>query len=171
MSTFPNTRLPWILVVLLVALNITVLTVVWLRPSLADHPPLHGHGEPRRGGLPKELGMNAEETERVRGVQQVHFERMDGYFQQIVRLRHEAFASFGKPEADSVAAMAALDKIGAVQVEAEKERYRHFQEILAFCTPEQAVRFQLLLPDLLAHKRQPEGGFKGPHLGPGPPPR
>jgi Spy/CpxP family protein refolding chaperone len=168
MSTSPNTRLPWLLVALLVALNIVVLTVVWLRPSLADRPPLHGPGGP--GGLPKELGMNAEETERVRIVQQVHFDRMDGYFQQIVALRHEAFALFGKPQADSAAAMAALDRIGAVQAAAEKERYRHFHELLAYCTPAQALRFQNLLPDLLARKRQPEGGLKRPNLAPGPPP-
>jgi Spy/CpxP family protein refolding chaperone len=170
MATTTNSKLPWILVSLLVALNVLVLVLVWFKPPPCPPPhPGGGPGGSPRMGLPHELGMNAAETERVRALQQAHFDEMNGYYQQIVALRREAFAHFGTAEADSVAAMAALDKIGTVQIAAEKERYRHFYEILAYCTPEQAVRFQTLLPELLARKRHPENGLPGPPRGPGRP--
>lgn len=114
--------------------------------------------------------MNEAEAEKVRSIQEAHFGKMDDYYHQIVALRKTAFADFGKPGADSASAMAALNQIGAIQIAAEKERYRHFYEILSFCTPEQAVKFQEILPNILQRKRQPEDGPKGPHPHPGPPP-
>jgi Spy/CpxP family protein refolding chaperone len=162
-----SARLPWILVALLVALNVTVLAVVWFRPAPGQDD--HRHGPPPRGGLPKELGMNQQEADRVHGIQEAHFAKMEGFYKEIVGYRKEAFAQFGKPEADSAAAMAALDKIGLVQVKAEKERYDHFYEILSYCTPAQAKRFQEILPQVLQRKAQPENrpvGVPHPHDGP-----
>jgi hypothetical protein len=174
MSIFTRTRLPWILVALLVALNISVLVVVWLRPStVEDGGPPH----PPKGGLPGELGMNEEERKRVEGIQKEHFERMAGYHDQIVALRKEAFADFGKADMDTIAAMATLARIGAVQVAAERDRFFHFLDVLALCTPVQAERFQEILPQILSRRHQPEnrpphGPHGGPHDGPhgGPPP-
>lgn len=162
-------RLPWILVLLLVALNLTVLAVLWLRPQGCGHPPGRGDGPPHhggpppRGGLPRELGMNAEEMRRVEGIQDMHFQRMEVFRDQIIALRKQAFQDFGEARVDTAAAMAALDSIGAVQVAAEKERFAHFLEILALCTPAQAQRFREILPEVLSRGRQPENHPPGPH--------
>jgi hypothetical protein len=172
MSIFTRTRLPWILATLLLLLNIAVLVVVWLRPGgTEDWRPPH----PPRGGLPGELGMDEEGRKRVEGIQKEHFERMAGYHGQIVALRKEAFRDFGKPGLDTAAAVAALGRIGAVQVAAEKDRFYHFLDVLALCTPEQASRFQEIMPDILSRRHQPENRPPGaPGEGPphhdGPPP-
>ncbi|MEY3442645.1 MAG: hypothetical protein RLZZ519_926 [Bacteroidota bacterium] len=176
MQTATRSRLPWILVTLLVALNITVLALVWLRPPGCNHPmgPRPHGPHPQRGGLAHEIGMSETEALKVEGIQKAHFRKLEDFRDQIIAYRLEAFAKFGMPEADSTAAMAALDKIGQVQIAIEKERYAHFHEVLALCTPEQAKRFQEILPKILSRGPQPEnrpaGRPMGPPSGEGPPP-
>ncbi len=157
----------------MVALNVTVLTLVWFKPPPCPPGPPMGPPPPHGavGGLPGELGMNADQAGKVQQLQDAHFAKMRAFYEQIVAIRKEAFADFGKPEADSAAAAATMAKIGAIQVAAEMERYQHFHDILRFCTAEQATRFQEILPHVLERKRQPEDGPRGPHGGPGHPPR
>ncbi len=173
MSTPSTTRLPWILVTLLVAVNVIVLTLVWFRPPPCAPHPGGGHmgPPPGRGGLAGEIGMNEAEAQGLFALQDAHFERMENYHLEIVALRKEAFAQFGKPEADTAVAMAAFDKIGSVQIAAEKERYKHFHEVLALCNPTQAAKFQEILPRILERKRQPEDGPMPPQFHGGLPPR
>lgn len=176
MQTNTRNRLPWILVTLLVALNITVLALVWLRPSSGEPrfgPPPH-HPHPQRGGLAHEIGMSEAEAQKVEGIQKAHFRKLEDFRDQIIAFRLEAFAEFGRPDADTTLAMATLDKIGQIQIAIEKERYAHFHEVLALCTPEQAKRFQEILPKILSRGPQPEnrpaGRPMGPPPGEGPPP-
>lgn len=171
MSTTTSNRLPWILVTLLVALNVLVLILVWFKPPPPfPPPPRPGEGRPGGpGGLAHELGMNEAETAKFMPLQEAHFAKLDSLQGEIVKSRQAAFAQFGKPGADSTIAMLALEKVGATQFAIEKERYRHFYEVLAICTPEQAIRFQELMPKLLARRNQPENRPPhGPH-GEGPP--
>jgi hypothetical protein len=168
MQSTTRNRLPWILVTLLVALNIAVLTLVWLRPPSSDHrlgPPPHGP-HPPRGGLATEIGMSEDEARRVEVIQKEHFRKLEDFRDQIVAYRLVAFSNFGTQAADSASAMAALDKIGVVQTAIEKERYAHFYEVLALCTPEQAKRFQEILPKILSRSVQPENRPQGRHDGP-----
>lgn len=168
MQTIRRERLPWILVTLIVALNITVLTLVWFRPSGGEHPhPPDGPPRPR-GGLAGEIGMTPEESLKVEEIQRVHFAKMEAFRDEIVRLRLAAFSGFGEANADTVGAMAALEKIGAVQVAAENERYAHFLAVLAMCTPEEATRFKEILPKILARGNHPESRGRMPQDG-GPP--
>ena len=116
------------------------------------------------GGLAKEIGMSQTEAEKIKPLQDAHFAKLDAFQGEIVQLRQEALSEFGKVDADSGAAMAAFDKIGAVQVAMEKERYRHFYEILALCTPEEAQKFQEIMPRLLERRNQPENRPMRPPL-------
>jgi Spy/CpxP family protein refolding chaperone len=168
MSTTTSNRLPWILVTLLVALNFLVLILVWFKPP-PPPPPRPGEGRPGPGGLAREIGMTEPESEKLKPLQEAHFAQLDAYQQEIVKFRQEAFAEFGKPDADSAAAMAALEKVGAAQIAIEKERYRHFYEVLAICTPEEATRFQELMPKLLSRRNQPENDPHRGGRGEGPP--
>lgn len=175
MQNKTRNRLPWILVTLLVVLNVSVLALVWLRPAACGHPPRpHGPDAPR-GGLAGELGMTEEESLRVEVIQKEHFRKLEGYRQQIVAQRLEAFQHFGRPRADSAAARAALAKIGDIQAAIEIERYAHFHDVLALCTPEEARRFQEILPKILSRGHQPEnrplGRPDGPPPSGGHPPR
>ena len=94
MSTTSTTRLPWILVTLLVALNVIVLTLVWFRPPPCPPHPGGNHmgPPPGRGGLAGEIGMNDEEAKGLLALQGPHFEKMEGYHAQIVALRKEGGA-------------------------------------------------------------------------------
>lgn len=180
MQTSGNQRLPWILVTLLVALNLVVLAFVWLRPP--QYPPNFGppqhppHGRPH--GLASEIGLNEDQMDKFMALQKPHFERMDGYRNQMVAARLEAFKDFGKPGQDTAAARSAFLKISQVQAQAEMDRFQHFQDVLALCDPEQAARFIEILPRVLSRPGQPENrppghrGSDGPggHPG-GPPPR
>lgn len=176
MQTATRSRLPWILVTLLVMLNITVLALVWLRPPGCNDrmgPPPH-RPHPLRGGLAHEIGMSEAEAMKVEGIQKEHFRKLEDFRDQIFALRVEAFARFGMPDADTAAALATLDKIGQVQIAIEKERYAHFHQVLALCTAEQAKKFQEILPVILSRGPQPEnrptGRPMGPPAGEGPPP-
>lgn len=167
-------RLPWILVGMLTVLNVAVLATLWLRGD-AGGPPHQGpprhDGPPHHGGLPHEIGMTPEQQERVRPLGEAHFAKLHDIRDQIIALRVQAFADFGKAGEDSAAALDVLRRIGALQVSAEVERYHHFHELLRFCTPEQAVHFQEILPQVLSRKGQPENRDNGPpHGGPGGPP-
>ncbi|MFN8394249.1 MAG: periplasmic heavy metal sensor [Bacteroidia bacterium] len=174
MQTFGNQRLPWILVTLLVALNVLVLVLVWFRPPQQvagfgppPHPP---HGRPH--GLAGEIGLKEEQMEKFMALQKPHFERMDGYRNQIVAARLEAFKEFGKPGQDTAVVKAAFAKIGQAQAQAEMDRYQHFMDVLALCNPEQAAHFIEILPKILSRPNQPENrpmGHHGPD-GPGGPP-
>lgn len=114
--------------------------------------------------LIEELGFNDQQEERFIYLDQEHRREMRRIDDQIRKMKEQLFGSFSDT---TFTASILTKKIGELETDKEEEIYAFFKAVRKICTPDQAIKFDLIIKKAL-HNRGPKGrkGRRRP-----PPPR
>jgi Spy/CpxP family protein refolding chaperone len=149
-----NKLIGWV-IVLLVVLNLSTLTTVWI---LWDR---EGAVEKKEGTdvpvksislMQSELGLSPEQTKTFQDLQAIYLEKSKPLNDKIeankLRIADEIFkASPNEKEVDSLSA-----NIGTLQSRIEVIRFEHFRDFVKVLTPEQKEKLNPILRELYARK-------------------
>jgi len=131
-----SSYLKWIIIVL-VLLNISTLTFVWLNKTSTNHPnhhpphpPKHGKRMDVRGYLEKEIGFNKEQLKQFDISRDKHRKALHTGHDKIRDTKHILLSTL-EPN-DSL-----FNIMGSAQIEIEKAILIHFKEIKEICNEEQ----------------------------------
>ena len=169
-TTVTNNK--WLIGVIFVLLliNLATLGLFWLRK------PAPNGGEPGRNNVfefvSKELQLNSAQTDTYNKLRKEHHEKQVIVLDSLKIAKNEFYALLQRPAISDSVFNTRLDKIGKFQQELDLVNYQHFQQIRAFCTPEQQVKFDKIILEVLQRFSNAQSGRPGfrPHPGKDSPP-
>ncbi len=159
MNYFKEKKFATIAIVVLVILNITTITLLWLgRPSAHHRPP-----------MPKEKVLFDFITHELNfnPVQREAFEKQSEVFRHETRKLHfkidsiqqQLFNTIYNEKSDKLYLDSLSNVIGVLEVEINKMTYDHLVQIKSLCDEGQQVKYKALLNDLLKTLRpKPQDG-------------
>lgn len=184
MSIFNNNRWMTMVVLLLLAANITTLVLLWNRggnDKVAERPvPAQGGGGPFEY-LSRELKLDDQQKEAYAKLRDEHRSRADILEQDIRKAKDDYFGLLKTPGVSDSTLKPYLDRITAKEGELDLYTFHHFQDVRKLCNPQQQQRFDEIIQEALHNMRPgrrgpPPPGAGGPPNGPngmhpqGPPP-
>lgn len=149
---------------LLVVINIATLTTLWV---LKDGPPPRGSNGGAEPFLIKELGLDAQQQEKLYALHRQHEQAVREIRRSDRGARDALFALLQKPNVpDSIISQAAY-KVAAFDSQIQIATFHHFQRLRDLCRDDQKEKFAEILQQVLRMM-----GPKPPGRGEnGPPPR
>lgn len=130
-----------ILILVLLLLNISTVYFLW---SSAKK-----HGRPGKNELVEMLDLEGTAKTKIIAMQEEHFSKKDALIKRSRDLHEELFRSFNDSSKDSTAIAQLIDRIVENQRETEQMTFDYFKEVSEICTPEQRVKLQELIHDVL----------------------
>jgi len=165
-----NKLIKWLIGILLVV-NILTITIIWILVSRDKLPPQFDRvGKPPGGAeqLQKELNLTEAQKKQFEDARKKSFAQADVLFKELNELKTKYFGELQNEKTDTVLVNSLLRKIGAIQIDLEKQRFEHFRYLLSICTAEQKEKFKPILkeflvgkPPRLNDKGKPMPGFPG----------
>lgn len=166
MSIFNTNRWMTIVVLLLLAANITTLALLWTRGAA---PATGKPGPPQHGGpfeyLSRELSFDQQQREDYAVLRDEHRSKAREMEEDIRQAKDDYFALLKQPSVSDSALVPYLDKITSIERELDLLTFHHFQQVRKICTPQQQQRFDDIIQQAL-HSMRPKGpppGGRPPH--------
>jgi Spy/CpxP family protein refolding chaperone len=134
-------RLPWILLMLSIAFNVTFMGGFFHARTVADSSlPEQADEDVVADKVADEMGLSAEQRTKFLSLRH----EMEGTLRDLheaIELAHEEWlAETSKPSPDPEAVAAAQDELTRLQMESRKLRFSSFQQFMGILTPEQRRR-------------------------------
>lgn len=117
-------------------------------------PPLNGMPQPPMH-MVADLNLNETQTEQFIKLWESHFSRMNQIKETAGAWRDSMWMELIAEKPDTSKLNLATMKIGEQQVKLEQEMFRHFSEVKAICTPQQAEAFNKTTREVIQHRRGP----------------
>lgn len=144
---------PWYLVLLLIAMNVGLLAMLWLRPGGRHRPP---------GKIPvaEVLQFDAAQKQALEALQAPHFVLTDSLRGVARTQRDSLFGLLRGGAPDAARADRHLQALTAATGRIEAEIFDHFRQVRLLCKPAQLPLFDGELLDRVGPPRQmpPPGG-------------
>ena len=144
-----NTRFLKIMIAILLLINISTLTFMWLQ-----RPGAHGPKGPA-DFLIKSIGLDADQQSGFARLRESHQRAMRDLRQQNGVVRQRFYDFLATPQVDSTQWQSLADSIAASQKRMEMTTFRHFQTVRALCRPEQQPRFDAVIGEALHNMPPP----------------
>ena len=142
-----NQRVLKILLVVLVILNITTLSYMWInKQGMGDHPP---HRPDVFAYLCKELQFTEQQQRQYEDLRDEHHRSIERFQQKAAMFREHFFDLIHTSSPDSALVKQLADSIASTQQKIELATFYHFQKVRAICTPEQQKKFDEVIQDAL----------------------
>mgnify|MGYP003683649457 CR=1 FL=1 len=165
MSIFKQPKLPWILAIAMLVINIVLIGFIWFAG-----PPKHPRGGPdieRTVALFKaDLDLDAAQTAQVRQMFTAHFDEMKLMHDSLQAMIKNSLLGIGKAKPLDSSVKLDFGPIGELSRQLHAAKYQHFSDIRELCNADQKEKFDAMLPKLI-HRQGKRPGHKGPP----PPPR
>lgn len=151
-------------VVLLMIVNVAVLIAL----ILSHHKPVDHRGTPA-DYLIKELGLNAEQQKRLKGLADQHHQQAETIMVKIKDARDSLFGLLQQPTISDSTKNAAADNVAKNLEQLDLLTFDHFKQVRAICTPDQQKKFDKIIQDVLrmiaegapqGHRPPPPRGFE-----------
>jgi len=157
MSYFNRNKWTAIAFLVLIALNIITLSTLWIMHEREAERP-NGKQPALVDFLVKELGLDSAQKKKLIVLQDEHRQQMQA-IRRYNRDAKNAFFDLLQQEDLSDTALATAAK-EAVRYDAETDMltFRHFQQIRALCNPEQKVKFESVIRQVLRMMAPPPPG-------------
>jgi Spy/CpxP family protein refolding chaperone len=107
--------------------------------------------QPTKGYLAKELQLTKEQDAEFNKMKEEFFKRMKPLWAEIRMTKDSLFRQMNNPAMDDSAIDAFTERIAAKNRIADELMFRHFRELRKQCTPEQQLKFDTLIPQMLTH--------------------
>lgn len=143
MNLFKNRILIGAVIFLMVA-NVALMATIWLRQ--APHRPERGSPADY---LVKELGLNAQQQAKLRGLAEQHHKQSEEIREQIKEARHNLFGLLAEPGVNDSMKKAAADEVARHLEELDLLTFDHFQQVRAICDPQQQKKFDEIIEEVL----------------------
>jgi len=170
MDIFKEKRYLWTAIIILVLMNLTALTILWLgRPE--GRGPQGGPQDPGADKmriqqmLKKELGFDLTQTEQYLKMRHEHREKSRHLEMEIRELKKEMFDEVLQENPQPVLSDSLLKLVQEKQAYLEQLTFQHFLDLKKLCKPEQQDKLKLLMRELF-RQNSPRGMDSD-----GPPPR
>lgn len=169
MALLEKKKFVLILLVLMIVLNLALLGWIWFGPD--------GHRGPGKGRardfLIRELKLDAAQQKQYDVLIEKHHADLRPVQDEMRHTRDSLFDQLASATPDTAIAHRLETKIGTLQAKMERITFEHFQQVRAFCRPDQQKDFDRVIRDALRMMAPPQGPppKDGPHDGPpdGPP--
>jgi len=102
--------------------------------------------------MKRELSLSDEQFEQYIKLKDINIEKSGFLMQEIGNRKKLIFKEFCKEIQDTLALKQMADEIGSLHAQMQQETLRHFQAIEKMLTPEQFVKFKLMLCDMSNRK-------------------
>lgn len=171
MNNLLNNKWAWAVVILII-LNFASIGFMWAtlckrehemrhdhRQHMGQHPGglMHkGHGGNKgdRDFLAHALSLTPEQKISFKKLKAEHITAMEISRKEMTALRKEVIQNLGKTEAE---VEPVFQKIAALEMQNQKDAFKHFSEMYALCTDSQKVLLKEKLSNIISHSR-PDGG-------------
>lgn len=164
MDIFTKKRFTFWTIVLLVILNISTISMLWLNQNRRIGASSQIR-EPRQDQrtlqfLQKELNLTDAQIRHYDQLSLAHAQRARGITDDIRRLKQEMMNEIFNNEPDTIKALEIADLIGKKQTELEQITLKHFLDLKELCGTEQIGKLQGLVDEFF--RRNPPPGLEAP---------
>lgn len=155
-----SSRYKW-LVFLLVVLLATNFTLLYLyvkkdggkspnntsaqSPANTDRP----HGSKTAELLQNEVGFSEEQVQQYFQLREAHWKNMRPYFESMRSAKDSFYSLLRQDSISSSDIKMAATRIGLRQQDIDMATMKHFQEVKKLCTPEQKIRFDAFVKEVI----------------------
>lgn len=155
-----NKLLTWLVALLLVA-NIATITMFWLDKNRQN---VRSKGTPA-AFLIKSLNLDSNQQAQLDVLRKAHRSAVQP-LRNLVKESKDAFFDLLKESiiSDSVKQLAAK-KISVLTEEIDLVTFNHFLKVRAICRPDQQLKFDVIIDEVINMMGQPQGGQIGPPPG------
>ena len=136
-----TTKFYKLVIVVLILVNLTTLFFLWKGPRRPKHP--------ERNELVEMLDLSGNAKTKILALQDDHFKKKDALIKRSRNLHESLFKSFNDESKDSTDIKRLIDEIVENQRETEQMTFDYFKVVNALCTPDQQIRLQELIHDVL----------------------
>ena len=148
MNLFTSKRLITAAFVLLVLLNVTLLSALWLQKSQRPELLSGGHPFNHEGFFTRHLDLSESQTINFEKLRQEHFLKVRPEMEAIAPLKKQLVDESLKDMPDTKKTDSLVAAIGLHQAAIERELLLHFHQLSKLCTPEQRSRLKTVLENM-----------------------
>jgi len=172
MDIFKQNRYLWIAIIILLVMNLTALSLLWLgRPEVRRLPngPKNPVEEKRRIEylLQKELGFDKNQTEQYLRLHREHRNQMRLLNREITEIKRQMFDEVLAENPQTELSDSLLKMAQGKQAKVEKLTFQHFLTLKKLCKPEQQDNLKILMHEIF-RPNPPQG--RDDNSPPSPPP-
>ncbi|NMW21310.1 MAG: periplasmic heavy metal sensor [Chlorobiaceae bacterium] len=161
MNFLTSKRLITTAFVLLVLLNGTLLTMLWLQNTHRAEGMHGGHQFNHESIFARELSLSESQTINFGKLRQDHFLKIQPEMESIALLKKQLVEESLKDNPDSKTTEYLITSIGIHQKTIERELAAHFHQLAKLCTPEQRGRMKVLLENMATRRSHGDKGRWG----------
>lgn len=96
----------------------------------------------------REIGLDSVQIDSFKARKEIFFKSMKPLWAEIRQLKDSLYQNLELDVTDT-SIMSITQKIAEKNLEADRKMYHHFVEMRTYCTPEQQVRFDTIVPKFL----------------------
>jgi Spy/CpxP family protein refolding chaperone len=152
MDIFLKNRLVAWFYVLMIILNLSTLITIWyiqINKPVPGQPPGTNQTENVQQFLNRELALTPEQKQRFREARERYFEESRRKLEDIQLLSIDLLRESFSPSPDSMKAKELARVIGDKQEKFELLTYYQFRDLYFICQPDQQMRFNALLSEIV----------------------
>ncbi len=137
-------------IAILVFLNVFTLAGIWFlgfspKPPFADFP----RKERSELLLKKKLNLTDEQLQKFRDLRKNHFEETREIGDEIHRLKRELSGEIFNETQNQTEVEKRIEQIGQLEMQMEREKFKHFLELKSVCNPEQQQKFREIFKEIM----------------------
>ena len=161
-----RTKLLVILVVVLLALNITTLATIWI--GKAQHNIRRDMQFGPKKLIIEKLHFDDVQIENFNVLVEEHQQQMKDLKEQIFESKEAFYAQLKNDAPDTTLAYQSIAHITSYEEKAEHITFEHFRKVRALCNPEQKQQFDIVIGEILKTMMGPQNDMHGGPMGPPP---
>lgn len=159
MDYFTNKKFMTWAIAILVLLNVFTLAGIWFlgfsnKPTFADFP----RREKSEFFLKQKLNLTDEQLQKFRELREIHFEETREIIDSIQFLKSELSEEIFKETHNQAEIKKRIEQIGQLEMQIEKEKFKHFLELKSVCNLEQQKEFQKIFKEIMTSRKGPPFG-------------
>ncbi len=117
---------------------------------------------PAAGFLSTELGFSEQQKAEHKALKETHLKNIKPLWDEIRKTKDSLYSQINNPSFDDNSLNALTTRLAEKNKLSDEMMFRHFRELRKILTPEQQVKYDTLVPQMMNRK---EGWNKGPHPG------
>lgn len=164
-----------LLIGILLAVNIITISIIWILIFDKKKPPAFDPGKKPPGVvemIKKEIGLSDAQAKQFERLRKENFDLTNTTFKKMDGLKKLLSEEFANETKDTALIHSLTNKMGILISELERQRIKHFSDLLSFCTKEQKEKLKPILKNMIGGKPPQENQAPGipPKDGPMPMP-
>jgi periplasmic protein CpxP/Spy len=112
------------------------------------------------GYLARELQLSKEQVSTFNSMKEEHFRMMKPLWEEINKSKDSLYRQMNNPAMNDSAISAFTERLAEKNKKADELMFRHFRELRKQCTPEQQLKFDTLIPQIMTRMGRWHGSKK-----------